>query len=138
MDSTKQYTNHNNSIEPITEIRMTQKRGKGVFASKNIMQNTIIESCQLIIFSEDEAEIIEKTVLSNYWYSWKEHEKKEYGALCLGNGCLYNHSSHPNAMVIKDYDSKLIHFIAITDIPKGGEITVKYGTVWFNEEEENN
>lgn len=119
------------------EIKQTKNRGRGVFANKLIFKDEIIESCQIIPFSADDADKIETTFLSNYWYAWRtDDDPTQYGALCLGNGSLYNHSQNPNAMVIKDYDHNLIIFVASKNIEKGTEITVKYGTVWFKEEEE--
>ena len=123
--------------EPKIEIKPTKHKGRGVFACKLIKKDEIIETCQIIPFSADDADIIETTFLSNYWYAWKtDEEPNQYGALCLGNGSLYNHSTNPNAFVFRDYNNNLIHFIASKDIIPGSEITVKYGTVWFKEEEE--
>ena len=116
------------------EIKLTPNKGRGVFAKKIFSKDEIIESCQIITFSEADADKLETTYLSNYWYAWKENAD-EYGAFCLGNGALFNHSSKPNARVVKDFNHNLIHFIATEEIPIGEEITFKYGTVWFKEQE---
>lgn len=125
---------HNNNEENV-EIKLTSKRGRGVFAKKKFSKDDVIESCQIIPFSSDDADKIEKTILANYWFAWKtDNNPNEYGALCLGKGSLYNHSPSPNVLVIKDYDNNLIHFIASKEIPTGSEMTIKYGTIWFKEE----
>ena len=116
-----------------TEIRNTKSKGRGVFTKQKIFKDELIETCQIIAFSEADAEKIEETFLSNYWFGWTD-DPKNYGAFALGNGSLYNHSSHPNAKFIKDFDHGFIHFVALEDIPVGNEITVKYGQVWFEEE----
>ena len=116
------------------EIKLTPNKGRGVFAKKKFSKDEIIESCQIITFSEADADRIETTYLSNYWFAWKENAT-EYGAFCLGNGALFNHSGEPNARVFKDFDHNLIHFIATKEIPVGEEITFRYGTVWFKSEE---
>ncbi len=127
----------NDNFNQKIEIKTTTKKGRGVFAKKCFTKDELIESCQIIPFSSDDADKIELTILSNYWFAWKTDEvPSEYGAICLGNGSLYNHSNHPNAHVFKDYDHNLIHFIASEDIQVGTEITIKYGTIWFQEEEE--
>lgn len=125
-----------NILDPKIEIRFTTHKGRGVFAKKTILENEVIETCQIIPFSSDDADKIELTFLSNYWFAWRtDDDPSQYGAICLGNGSLYNHSTHPNAHIFKDYDNKLMHFIASKEIPIGSEITVTYGTVWFSEEE---
>lgn len=127
----------NKNISQTIEIKVTPKKGRGVFAKKNFRKDELIESCQIISFSSEDADKIELTFLSNYWFAWKtEDSPNEYGALCLGNGSLYNHSPNPNAHVFKDYENKLIHFIASRDIHTGTEITIKYGMIWFKEEKE--
>ncbi len=129
-EHTKDQFNGNLNIE----IKQTTKKGRGVFAKKNFTKDEVIETCQIITFSEEDADRIELTFLSNYWFAWRENAT-EYGALCLGNGSLFNHSKTPNAHVFKDFENNLIHFIASEDIQIGTEITIKYGTVWFKEEE---
>ena len=127
----------NDNLSQNVEIKATIKKGRGVFAKKTFAKDELIESCQIIPFSSEDADKIELTFLSNYWFAWKtDEEPGQYGAICLGNGSLYNHSNHPNAHVFKDYDHNLIHFIASDNIPAGSEITIKYGTIWFKEEEE--
>ena len=125
-------------VEPKIEIKKTTKKGRGVFSKNHIAKDEIIESCQIIPFSADDADRIELTYLSNYWFAWRtDEDPNQYGAFCLGNGALYNHSTNPNAIFFKDYEQNLIHFIAIKEIPKGTEITVRYGMTWFKEEEDN-
>lgn len=127
----------NNIFSLCVEIKQTHSKGRGVFAKKDFSKDELIELCQIIPFSSDDADKIELTSLSNYWFAWKtENVPSEYGALCLGNGSLYNHSPHPNAYVFKDYDNNLIHFIASRDIKAGEEITHTYGTIWFKELED--
>ena len=119
-----------------TEIKPTKTKGRGVFSKERIFKDELIETCQIIPFSEEDADKIELSFLGNYWWSWTDNDPKKYGALALGNGSLYNHSKKPNAKFIKDFEHGLIHIVALEDIPSGSEITVKYGTVWFKEEEE--
>lgn len=46
---------------------------------------------------------------------------------------LYNHSSQPNAKVVKNFEEKEIRFEALENISIESEITFKYGTIWFEE-----
>lgn len=124
-----------NATNDKTEIKTTLNKGRGVFAKQKIFKNEIFETCQTITFSEEDAEKIESTFLGNYWFGWTD-DPKNWGAIALGNGSLYNHSIYPNAKFIKDFEHGLIYFVALEDIPIGDEITVKYGIVWFKEVEE--
>jgi hypothetical protein len=124
-------------LEAKTEVKNTKSKGRGIFSKKIIKAGEIIESCQIIPFSAEDADKIELTFLSNYWFAWKtEEDPSQYGAFCLGNGALYNHSTNPNAYFFKNFENKIIQFIAQKDINPGDEITVKYGTIWFKDENE--
>lgn len=118
------------------EVKLTSKKGRGVYALKEIKMGEIIEICPTIIFSEKEAEELEKTILSNYWFSWKDWETNEYGCIAGGYALFYNHSNTPNAKHERDYTTKTLIFTAQRDIHTNEEITIKYGTLWFNPIEE--
>ncbi len=107
------------------KVIMTEKKGRGVFANEDIAQNSIIEKCETIKFSESDAELINETVLGNYWFGWEDDHYK--GIICLGYGSLYNHSKvHQNCSYFRRKDK--MYFYAIKDIRKGEEILIDYGT----------
>ena len=60
-------------------------------------------------------------------------------ALALGQGSLYNHSSHPNAHGEPRLRERVIEFTAARPIGRGEEITIDYRgsetdrQVWFHE-----
>ena len=117
------------------EVRKTQKKGNGVFANRDFKEGEIIEICPTIIFSKLEAENhLENTKLKDYWFYWADDDN-EAGAIPLGYGVLYNHSSLNNALAERDYIGKRIVIKAIKDIPKDSEINIKYNMLWFNEME---
>lgn len=101
--------------------------GRGVFASKNIKKDDVIEVCPVIVLREEETPDLKKTQLNNYYFRWgKDMKNHHIAAICLGYGSLYNHSYSPNATYHKLIDKHCIEFVAIKDIAINEEITVNY------------
>ena len=117
------------------KVKKSKIHNKGVFAKKNIRKNEVIEICNLIILNQKDTEIINKTSLYNYYFSWND----KGSGIALGNGSLYNHSYEPNAKYVKDFSTNIIIFIALKPIRTGKEILVNYNgdpkknsKVWFD------
>ncbi len=54
------------------------QRGRGVFATRDFDVGDIIEVAPVVTFSDSEREHIDKTVFTNYWFSWKlDEDEKE-------------------------------------------------------------
>ena len=52
----------------------------------------------------------------------------------LGYGSLYNHSGEPSAEYVQHEDDSLA-FMALRDIAEGEEITIDYGSEWWETRE---
>jgi len=109
-------------------------KGRGVFAQQKINKGELIERAPIIVFTPEEWQLIDKTILTNYCFNWGDKQ----GAMALGYGALYNHSFNPNAKYIKNQREMAIDFAALTEIEAGAEITVNYNgapndntPVWF-------
>lgn len=98
--------------------------GRGVFALHAIHKGEVIEICPVIVVSATDVELLKRTELHNYYFSWGH--KKETVAIALGFGSMYNHSYHPTALYKKHYEQHLIEFIALNTIEKDEEITTNY------------
>jgi len=116
-----------------TQVSESSLHKRGVFATEKISKGTIIETCNLILLSENDTKKIDDTALYDYYFSWSQGS-----AIALGNGSLYNHSYEPNAKYVKEFGVDRIVFIALHDILPGEEITVNYNgdpsnkeKVWF-------
>lgn len=106
-------------------VKMTEKKGRGVFAKEDIPKDSVVERCEIIKFNEEDAEKINETILGHYWFGWEDEYYK--GILCLGNGSLYNHSlKFQNCTYFRNKDKMI--FVSIKDIKKGDEILIDYGT----------
>jgi len=107
---------------------ISEKKGRGVFAKKNIAKGKMIDVAHIILISNNDWNLIENTVLSNYSFEWDELKcKGEYeSAISLSVSQFINHSYDPNVKYIYDYKNKCIEYITLRGISKGEEITVNY------------
>ncbi len=132
-------------MNELLEVRfISQKKGKGVFAKRNIDKDTIIDIAHVIPIPNKDYKKIRKTVLYNYCYIWEDpnHSPEFTNAITLSISQFINHSYDPNVRYLYDYENKSMEFSAIRDIVQGEEITVNYNglvddesPVWFNIEE---
>lgn len=113
------------------EVRETGKRGRGVFAVRDFAPGEVIEVCPVVTFSEKEANDVDKTPFTNYWFGWKDDDPNEYGAIAGGCGLFYNHSNDPAAHHERDYERKAMVMRAARHVKKDEEVTIKYAMVWF-------
>ena len=117
-------------------VRMTEARGRGVFAAAPIAEGTLIERCAVIVVPPEEVETLNRTRLGNYHFQWGG--TRDASAIALGFGSLYNHAHDPNALYVRRFDDEVIEFVSLRAIPEGEEITVSYNgaigddrPVWF-------
>ena len=105
-------------------VSQTEAKGRGVYSSKKILRDTIIERCPVLELPEHQLSHVDQTELYNYYFSWGESMKS--GAIALGLGSIYNHSYTPNALYRLDMDDNVIEFVAIKNILANEEITINY------------
>ncbi len=95
---------------------------RGVHASRRIHKGELIESCPIIPLREEDTAHIDETVLTKYYFGWKD----ETNCIVLGYGSLYNHSDNPNAEYRRNFADHVLEFYALRDIREEEEITIKY------------
>ena len=124
-------------ILPIVEIKSSPKRGRGVFATANIKQGTVLEVSPVIVLSEKERKTIEKTLLFDYIFEWGIDKKK--ACVALGYVSLYNHNYEANCEYEMDFKKRLMTIKTVKPIKKGEELFVNYNAipndktkVWFD------
>lgn len=108
--------------------------GRGVFSIKDLHEGEIVESCPVIVLPKEQIELLDKTVLHDYYFLWGE----DHCAIALGFGSLYNHQIGSNADYVMDTDNNTIDIFCVKDIEAGEEITINYNgdpnnseLVWF-------
>ncbi|MHA1913807.1 MAG: SET domain-containing protein-lysine N-methyltransferase [Promethearchaeota archaeon] len=132
-------------MSEMLEVRfISQKKGKGVFAKRDIKLDTVIDIAHVIPIPNKDYKKIRKTVLYNYCYIWEDpnHSPEFTNAITLSISQFINHSYDPNVKYLYDYENKVMEFSALRDIVQGEEITVNYNglvkdesPVWFDIEE---
>ena len=100
----------------------TGEKGRGVYTGRMLKKSDVIEICPVIVMPPHEIELIDKTVMYNYYFLW-EHGQ---AAIALGYGSLYNHSFNPNAEYVMDFEEQTIIVKAIRNISPHEEITFNY------------
>lgn len=120
-------------------VRAVPKKGRGVFAARDLAAGSIIEICPMVVLPADQIEALNQTVLRDYWFDWRD----DGAAIALGLGCLYNHSYKPNARYEKDFKGDILRVVAVDTIVEGREITVNYNgnpadrtPIWFETSDE--
>ena len=122
---------------------ISQKKGKGVFATRDIEKGALIDIAHVVPILNKEYKKIKRTVLYNYIYIWEDPKYiPEYKyAITLSISQFINHSYDPNIEYSHDYDNCAIKYHTLEDISKGEELTVNYNaivddrsSVWFKVE----
>lgn len=124
-------------ISPYLVVAPSDNRGRGIFTSKNIPANTIIEISPVLILSSKERKAIEETKLFDYIFEWGKSKKQ--GCLGLGYVSLYNHAYSSNCDYEMDFEHKLVTIKTVKKIKKGEELFINYNAdptdetkVWFD------
>lgn len=117
-------------ILPSLSIAESENRGRGVFTSKKIPADTIIEISPLLVLSAKERKTIEETKLYHYVFEWGV--SKKLAALGLGYISLYNHSYDANCEYEMDYETKLMTIRTVRKVAKGEELFINYNAAWNN------
>jgi hypothetical protein len=102
-----------------------------VFAGRRFRAGDVVERCPILRVSARDRAVLERTGLRGYVYQ----RRRGAGALALGLGSLYNHSSAPNAACELDLDDESLVITALRTIAAGDEITICYADesdLWFD------
>ena len=115
------------------EVRRDATKGRGargVYARKAIPQGCVIERSPVILIPKaqvfgDSKHAQNAARISWYVFAWNVPTKREYVALALGMGSIYNHSFTPNA-VYRCSAPDAMEYVALRAIAAGEEITINY------------
>lgn len=108
-------------------VGVSPGRGRGVFATRAFKAGEVIEVSPVIVIPREQRELIEETILGDYWFEWGDAPEGENpAAIALGYVSLYNHSYDPNAAYVMDYEQRTMEVVARRDIRAGDELVVTY------------
>jgi SET domain-containing protein len=121
--------------------------GYGVFAKEDIPRNTIIEVSPVFTFPK---KILDMSIylsmsegippnelgIDQYAIYWNPMDKESLSAIMLGYLSIYNHSNKNNSsFFIFDFSKRLVGVKTARDISKDEQLTVNYGSDWFNKKD---
>ncbi len=118
-------------ILPFLFVASAHKKGRGVFTSENINEQTIIEISPVIVMNNIDRILLDQTLLHDYIFEWGYHHKQ--CCVALGYVSIYNHSYQSNCEYEMDYDQELISIKTIRSIKAGEELFINYNGDWNNE-----
>jgi len=118
---------------------ISSKKGKGLFAKRNIKKNKIIETAHVLLIHDTDYEIIQESSLYDYTFTWDDPKFPNHMNAIAFSICQFiNHSYEPNVQYLYDYGSQTIEYRTLRDIIEGEELTVNYNgivedksPVWF-------
>ena len=99
-------------------------RGRGVFATQRFSTGEAVEVCPSVEVAGSDA----KGVLTDYVF--ESLSRSSHVVLVLGYGMLYNHSDDPNLEYDQD-DAGVVTFFATRTIEPDEELTITYGSEWW-------
>ncbi|KAI0826727.1 hypothetical protein BC628DRAFT_1435627 [Trametes gibbosa] len=110
-------------------IEYAPGKGRGVYASRHIPMQSLIEISPVLLFSRGEYEEHGRhTLLDHYTFIWRDGRM----ALALGLGSLFNHSQYPNVSYTIDTATESIRYTTTRNIKPDEELCIFYGhKLWF-------
>lgn len=120
------------------EIRSTASAGRGIFASKPILRDTVIEISPVLLFGAAEYQAHgQHTLLDSYTFVWEKRLEGSTMALALGLGSLFNHTAHANVSYELDRTAQCIRYRTVRDVVPGEELCISYGAgrMWWEPEQ---
>lgn len=104
------------------------KKGKGVFTTKAIPANTVIEVAPVVVLNAKDRKKLEETKLYHYIFEWGDDTS--LGGMGLGYVSMYNHTSPSNCEYEMDYEEETISIKTMRAIKAGEELTINYSAGW--------
>ncbi len=118
--------------KPYLHVATMGEMGRGIFTSKKIAADTIIEVAPVIVMSMEDRLLLDKTLLYNYIFEWGENNER--CAMALGLVAMYNHSYQSNCEYFMDFEEDTILIKTVRTIKKGEELTINYNGDWDNKD----
>jgi SET domain-containing protein len=118
-------------ILPSLYIDKSLGKGRGVFTSTEIAAQTIVEISPVIVMSDEERQLLDKTALHDYIFEWGKETKE----CCMAMGYIpvYNHSYTSNCEYEMNFEEKIMRIKTVRKIETGEELFINYNGDWNNE-----
>ena len=105
-------------------IKMTEKYGRGLYASRDLYANEIVEVAEILILSTSDTIKVNETDLQYYTFVFNSNQD----CLVLGNGEIFNHDDNANVVynLVQYGDRVKMVFKTIRDVPAGEQLFINY------------
>ena len=107
----------------------TPDKGRGVFTKRAIRSGMVIERSPVIVMTQTDRDLLDKTKLYNYIFEWQP-DGQELCCMALGLIPMYNHAYNSNCEYCMDYKKEEIYIQTVRDIEPGEELTINYNGDW--------
>jgi SET domain-containing protein len=115
-------------ILPCLYIEKTKNMGRGIFTSANLDEGTVIEVSPVIIMSQADRKLLDKTLLHDYIFEWGRDRKQ--CCMALGYIPVYNHSYSSNCEYEMDYNNEIMTVKTVRFVKAGEELFINYNGNW--------
>ncbi|PZP54448.1 MAG: hypothetical protein DI586_09930 [Micavibrio aeruginosavorus] len=113
--------------------KISDDKGRGVFALRNIKKGEVIEVSPVVPVAKKDIKH-NGSAPDGYLLEWDEDTKGEEYCMPLGYIMLYNHSKKPTMHLDSDLENYVMTASALRDIKVGEELTWDYSCeIWFDE-----
>ena len=116
------------TLLPGVYVARTKNMGNGVFTRHAIKKGTIIERSPVIVMTQAERELLDRTLLHDYIFEWGERRKQ--CCMAMGFVPIYNHSFTSNCEYEMEYEKERITIRAVRSIKEGEELFINYNGTW--------
>ncbi|MBS1776043.1 MAG: SET domain-containing protein-lysine N-methyltransferase [Bacteroidetes bacterium] len=117
---------------PNLYVGITKAKGRGIFTSKTISKNEVIEIAPVIVMSANDRALLDKTLLHDYIFEWEPDGQKQC-CMALGFVPIYNHSYQSNCEYFMNYEEQTITIKTVCNIAAHEELTINYNGDWDDE-----
>ena len=114
---------------PDIYIAITESKGRGIYCKTDLPADQVIEISPVIVMSEDDRKLLDKTLLHDYIFEWTP-DGARMCCMALGYVPIYNHSYTSNCEYVMNYEEQTISILTMRPIPAGEELTINYNGDW--------
>lgn len=115
-------------IKDCLYIKHVVDKGRGVFTTKKINNETIVEEAPVIVMSHEDKLLVDRTLLHDYIFDWGNDKHK--CCIALGFVSIYNHSYASNCEYFMDFEEDTIQVKTVREVLAGEELTINYNGDW--------
>ena len=107
-------------------VKVTPEFGRGLYATRKIYANEIIEVCEILVLSPEDTKKVNETDLK--WYTFVFDASTAQDCIVLGMGEIFNHADQPNVKydLVRYGDRFKMVFASVRDIEAGEQLFTDY------------